>query len=172
MQLGPSKLERIIAVGLFIVLMGYLVVRVFDLIEAAEKVAVINRIQQLQAGADWKFAELMSSGQRHQGLLYADSNPFDLVDLKKSDDYLGSVEQVDWSTIATQTWVFNRQTGVLSYRLAYPERVNHGGEIHDRLQWHLQVEVIEELDPFSGGGGKRQRVERLKIVPIVPYQWK
>ncbi len=168
------RIERILALLLFVVLMGFFVYRVSGIAEVAERMSVEAHIQQLQAGLDMKFASLMMINQQNKALSWSGINPFLFITAaSKSEpafsDYAGEQWDVKLKNMGKGSWVYDKKPGVIIYRLKNARVLSGDDPVKGRMVWKVVPVVVEEnaLVP----GKKHNRVDSVRLRSLYEYKW-
>ncbi len=172
-QRGNIRLERVLAIALFVSLMGIFIYRILDIAEISEKIMIEGRVRQFQAALDLHFAELIMTGKQQDALLLEGSNPVTLH-LKAFPDqqisgYLGERWDVQIDRIDEGSWIFDTKSNVLIYKLNQNDLVNNKDPQPLRIQWTVSPQVIQENS--LTGNGKRTRVDSIKLQTVHAFSW-
>jgi len=131
--------------------------------ELGEKAAVEFTIRNVRSGLELEMAERMLNGHEGKIAEMAGSNPVLWLE-KLPQGYLGEFSTVP-DKFPPATWYFNKERKVLIYRPARTENLTCSQcELlagHILLSWRID----RMGNPMFGRG------DRVRIVPVAPYQW-
>ncbi len=167
------RIERVLALLLFATLIGFFVYRVSGIAEVAERMFIETRIRQLQTAVDLDFASLMMIDQQNSAIAWRGINPFLLMRESNNDkhirDYMGESWFVTWDELTGGKWIFDKQRGIILYRLKNKDLVSSNDPVKDRMMWQVIPKVIEENNLV--GTSKRKRVVSVRIKSLFKYNW-
>ncbi len=173
LQKGNVRLERIFTTVLFVGLIGVFIYKMLRIAEVSERMMIESHTTQLKAALELRFAELMMSGKQHTAIELVETNPMLLYEKMYPqqifEGYVGEQWEVEFDKLDDGSWVFDKKTGTLMYKLRHNHIVTNLDPEPAKLQWHIKASVIVENN--LSGKGKRERVESLKLVPVYKFEW-
>jgi hypothetical protein len=172
-QFGSIRIERVLAILLFVVLITVFIYKVLGIAGISERMLIEGRIKQFQAAIDLQFANMIMEGKQQQALELDGANPIKFYKKIFPDqaltDYKGERWNVPFEQLEAGSWIFDTQTKHLIYKLKQDDLVTNTDPLLLRLQWRVKPHIIKENS--LTGSGKRSRVESIKLEPVHAFYW-
>ena len=162
---GFTLFELIVVIGIFSILVGYLLEKSFDNLELVEKAAMETQRLMMRAGMDLQIAGLISSGRDRDIAKLVGRNPIDWL-REKPANYLGAFAGAPYGPNADSGWYFDTRAGELVY---LPKRhanlkPDRGGQF--RIRFHVTLAAPGDARPGAARGAEWPR-----LVPVESYAW-
>ena len=172
-QSGSIRIERIMAILLFVVLMTVFIYKVMGIAGISERMLIEGRIKQFQAAIDLHFANLMMQGKQQKALQLDGVNPLrfynKLFPNQELSYYKGERWQVPFAELEAGSWIYDTDSRNLIYKLIQNDLVTNTDPISLRLQWRVTPQIIEENS--LTGKGQRKRVDAIILEPVYTFVW-
>ncbi|PCJ49045.1 MAG: hypothetical protein COA74_07200 [Gammaproteobacteria bacterium] len=171
-----SKSEVVLSVVLVLVLVLVALPFFTRMLENIERTALQQIVRQLNAAAKMKMAEYVALDKLQRLPEQMRINPvnwLDIRDLGGWDRYKGEVEiveLVDFEQLGEQSWVFDKTTGRLIYKLAYPELLINEDPINNRIQFRVRMDYVD-FDVKGKFDTKTDTITGLFVEAVYPYHW-
>ncbi len=162
---GFTLFELIVVIGIFSILVGYLLDKSFDNLELGEKAAMETQRLMMRAGMDLQIAGLISSGRERDIAKLAGRNPADWL-REKPANYLGAFAGAPSGSNADSGWYFDSSAGELVYLPKRHANLKPDRSGRFRIRFHVTLSAQDE----SAGGAVRTS-EWPRLVSVEPYVW-
>ena len=159
---GFTLFELIIVIGIFSILVGFLLDRAFDNFELAEKATMETQRMMMRAGMDLEVAGLITAGRERDAARLAGRNPVDWL-REKPPRYLGEFAGEPPDATATWGWYFDSNKKEIVYLAKRHAHLKPDSAGQFRVRFHvvLGVEVNSKL----------QKNVWPVLVPVEAYTW-
>ena len=161
-QSGFTLLELCVVIVIFSILIGYLLSKVFDNLEIAEKSAMETQRMMMRAGMDLQIAGLIAGGREKELPRLRGSNPVEWL-REPPANYLGAFASEPEQVSEDGGWYFDTTVREIVYT---PKRHSHlkpGQDGRYRVRFHV---VASSVNGRSSG-----EVTWPVLVPAEPYAW-
>jgi prepilin-type N-terminal cleavage/methylation domain-containing protein len=159
---GFTLFEFAVVIGIFSILVIYLISKAFDNFELGEKAAMETQRAMMRAGMDLHIAGLITSGRERDTAKMSGQNPVDWL-REKPPNYLGEFAGELPNAQDAWGWYFDTQKKELVY---LPKRHAHlKPDRNGRFRIRFHVALPEEVN-----GTKRNSVWPV-LGLVEPYSW-
>ena len=161
-QSGFTLLELCVVIVIFSILIGYLLSKVFDNLEIAEKSAMETQRMMMRAGMDLQIAGLIAGGREKELPRLRGSNPVEWL-REPPANYLGAFASEPEQGAEDGGWYFDtsaREIVYLPKRYRYLVPGQNG-------RYRVRFQVVASSLNDRGGGAMDWPV----LVPVEPYAW-
>ena len=168
-----TKSEVILSVVLVLVFILVALPFFSRMLENLERTALQLIVRQLNAAAYMKMAEYVALDKLQllpDQLRLNPVNWLELPDLGGWDRYQGEVNEVDFEQLDEQSWVFDKSTGRLIYKVNYPELLINGDPIYNRIQFRVKMDYVD-YDDNGRFDAKTDTITGFLVQAVYPYQW-
>lgn len=167
---GFTLLELVVVICVIGLLVTFAGQRLLALRVEAERAALGQVLGGLRAAVSVEMLSLVARGRDAELAELAGSNPMALL-LEPPWSYLGELDGPDPAAVPPGRWYFDRSSGLLVYRVRYPDRFV--SELADPPRAAFRVELVWDdrnrngrYEPgVDGAGGARLR-------PVADYRWR
>lgn len=161
-QRGFTLFELLVVIGIFSIMVGYLLDKALDNFELTEKAAMETQRMMMRSGMDLEIAGLITGGREREVAQLAGRNPVDWL-REKPANYFGAFAGAPTQVDANGGWYFDTQAREIIY---LPKRRAHlhpdrSGQF--RIRFHVSL-----VDPADG---KPKLNEWPRLAPVEPYVW-
>ncbi len=164
-----TLLELVVVIVLIAVLTTVAAQRLLVLRAEAERAALGQMLGSLRAAVSLRMLTLISGGREEELPGLAGSNPMELL-ADPPHRYLGALDAPDPAAIPPGHWYFDRDAGVLVYRVRYAERFE--SELADPPRAAFRVELVFE---DRNGDGRYQPgldgTSGTRLARVAEYRW-
>ena len=161
-QRGFTLFELFVVILIFSVLIGYLLDKVFDNLEIAEKSAMETQRMMMRAGMDLHIAGMITAGRERDLPRLRGSNPVEWL-REPPANYLGAFPAEPKQAGEDGGWFFDTTAREIVYT---PKRNTHlkpGQDGRYRVRFHVVASSVK--------GRSNGEVAWPVLVPVEPYAW-
>jgi general secretion pathway protein G len=165
---GFTLIELIIVITIIVVLMAFLLDRVFYYQEQAEKTAMEEVAGTIQSALTMQYSQILTRGKPSDVAALAKDNPMNWMQ-KKPRNYAG--EYYDPSPLAVESgsWVFDLRSRDLIYVV---KTANHFKPGRDGKKW-IRFHIAASYEPsrLPSLQNAPPELTGLLFEPVEPYSW-
>ena len=161
-QGGFTLFELIVVIGIFSILVGYLLDKAFDNFELAEKATMETQRMMMRAGMDLQIAGLITSGRERDIARLVGRNPVDWL-REKPPNYLGEFAGDPPPDESKAGWYFDSNKKEIVYLAKRHAHLKPDSSGRFRVRFH--VALREEVN------GKQSKDVWPVLVPVEAYRW-
>ena len=161
-QHGFTLFEMIVVIGIFSVLVGFLLDKAFDNFELAEKATMETQRMMMRTGMDLQIAGLITSGRERDAARLVGHNPVEWL-REMPPNYLGEFAGEPPEASSAWGWYFDTSKKQIVY---LPKRHAHlKADSTGRFRVRFRVALHEEVN------GKQSKNVWPVLVLVEAYSW-
>ena len=165
---GFTLFELIIVIGIFSILVGFLLDRALDNFELAEKTTMETQRMMMRAGMDLEVAGLITAGRERDAARLAGRNPVDWL-REKPPRYLGEFAGEPPDAAATWGWYFDSNRKEIVYLVKRHAHLKPDSTGRFRVRFHV---VWRDEASVARRVGEVQRKSVWPVLaPVETYTW-
>ena len=161
-QRGFTLFELLVVIVIFSILIAYLLSKVFDNLEIAEKSAMETQRMMMRAGMDLHIAGLMTAGREKEIPRVRGINPVEWL-REPPANYLGAFPSEPQQASGDGGWYFDTTAREIVYT---PKRHSHlkpGKDGRYRVRFHVVTNSVNDRSS--------REITWPVLVPAEPYAW-
>jgi general secretion pathway protein G len=160
----------VIAICIIGLLIALAAERLLPLRIEAERAAVEQVLGGLRAGVALQLMSLVAQGRDGEIDQLAHRNPMDFL-MQTPANYLGALDRPDPEQIPPGRWYFDREAGLLVYRVRYSNHFASSLSGPPRVRFRLQL-VYQDVDRSGSFESGLDRLQGIRIDPLEAYRWR
>lgn len=161
-QGGFTLFELIVVIGIFSILVGYLLDKAFDNFELAEKAAMETQRMMMRSGMDLEIAGLITAGRERDAARLAGRNPVAWL-REKPPSYLGEFSGEPPDAGSAWGWYFDKRKKEIVYLAKRHAHLKPDSAGRYRIRFHVALHE-------TANGQQRKSVWPV-LEPVESYIW-